>query len=145
LNAIATLAAAGIPAGVMIAPVIPGLNEHEIPSILKAAAEAGARSAGYILVRLPLGVAPLFEDWLGHHFPDRKDKVLERIRSMRSGRLNDARFGVRMTGEGNAAIMIAQIFKSACRRAGLNRQPWPVTAAAFRRPGQRDRQLDLFE
>jgi DNA repair photolyase len=145
LNAIATLAAAGIPTGVMVAPVIPGLNEHEIPSILRAAAQAGARNAGHLLVRLPHGVAPLFVDWLGHHFPDRKDKVLERIRAMRNGRLNDPRFGTRMTGEGNAAIMIAQIFKSASRRAGLNRQPWPVSAAAFRRPGPHDHQLRLFE
>lgn len=145
LRAIAALAAAGIPTGVMVAPVIPGLTEHEIPSILKAAAQAGARSAGYTIVRLPLGVAGLFDDWLGKHFPDRKDKVLDRIRAMRGGRLNDARFGVRMSGEGSAAIMISQIFRGACRRAGLNRHPWPVTAAAFRRPTPHDGQLTLFE
>ena len=145
LRAIAALAAAGIPTGVMVAPVIPGLTEHEIPSILKAAAQAGARSAGYTIVRLPLGVAGLFDDWLGKHFPDRKDKVLDRIRAMRGGRLNDARFGVRMSGEGNAAIMISQIFRGACRRAGLNLHPWPVTAAAFRRPTPHDGQLTLFE
>jgi DNA repair photolyase len=145
LRAIAALAAAGIPTGVMVAPVIPGLTEHEIPSILKAAAQAGARSAGYTIVRLPLGVAGLFDDWLGKHFPDRKDKVLDRIRAMRGGRLNDARFGVRMSGEGSAAIMISQIFRGACRRAGLNLHPWPVTAAAFRRPTPHDGQLTLFE
>jgi DNA repair photolyase len=145
LRAIAALAAAGIPTGVMVAPVIPGLTEHEIPSILKAAAQAGARSAGYTIVRLPLGVAGLFDDWLGRHFPDRKDKVLDRIRAMRGGRLNDARFGVRMSGEGSAAIMISQIFRGACRRAGLNLHPWPVTAAAFRRPTPHDGQLTLFE
>ena len=122
LSTIAALAAAGIPTGVMVAPMIPGLTEHEIPTILKAAAEAGARWAGYTIVRLPLGVAGLFEDWLGQHFPDRKEKVLERIRAMRGGRLNDSRFGVRMSGEGNAAIMISQIFQGACRRAGLNRR-----------------------
>jgi DNA repair photolyase len=145
LRAIATLAAAGIPTGVMVAPVIPGLTEHEIPSILKAAAKAGARSAGYTIVRLPLGVAGLFDDWLGTHFPDRKDKVLHRIRAMRGGRLNDARFGVRMSGEGSAAIMISQIFRGACRRAGVNLHPWPVTAAAFRRPTPHVGQLTLFE
>jgi DNA repair photolyase len=145
LNAIATLAAAGIPTGVMVAPIIPGLTEHEIPSILKAAAQAGARSAGYTLVRLPLGVAGLFDDWLGQHFPDRKDKVLERIRATRGGRLNDSRFGVRMSGEGTAALMISQIFRGACRRAGLNLHPWPVTAAAFRRPTPHDGQLTLFD
>jgi DNA repair photolyase len=145
LNAIAALAAAGIPTGVMVAPMIPGLTEHEVPSIIDAAAQAGARWAGYTIVRLPLAVAGLFEDWLGRHFPDRKDKVLDRIRAMRGGRLNDSRFGVRMSGEGNAAIMISQIFRSACRRAGLNLQPWPVTAAAFRRPTPVNGQLTLFE
>jgi DNA repair photolyase len=145
LSAIAALAAAGIPTGVMVAPVIPGLTEHEIPSILKAAAEAGARSAGFTLVRLPLRVAGLFEDWLGQHFPDRKDKVLERIRAVHGGRLNDSRFGVRMSGEGQAAHMISQLFRGACRRAGLNLHPWPVTAAAFRRPMPYDGQLTLFE
>ena len=145
LSTIAALTAAGIPTGVMVAPVIPGLTEHEIPSIFKAAAQAGAQAAGYTIVRLPLAVAGLFEDWLAQHFPERRDKVLERIRAMRGGRLNDPRFGVRMSGEGNAALMIAQIFKGACRRAGLNLHPWPVTAAAFRRPRPRDGQLTLFE
>ena len=85
LAAIRELTAAGVPAGVNVAPVVPGLTDHEIPSIVKAAAEAGAVSAAYVPVRLPYGVAPLFEDWLGRHFPDRKDKVLNRIRSMRDG------------------------------------------------------------
>jgi DNA repair photolyase len=145
LSAIAALTGAGIPTGVMVAPMIPGLTEHEIPAIVNAAAQAGALWAGYTLVRLPLAVAGLFEDWLGQHFPDRKDKVLDRIRAMRGGRLNDSRFGVRMSGEGNAAIMISQIFRGACRRAGLNLKPWPVTAAAFRRPTPVDGQLTLFE
>ncbi len=142
LEAIARLTEAGIPAGVMVAPLIPGLTEHEMPAILKAAAEAGARFAGFTIVRLPLAVAPLFEDWLGRHYPDRKDKVLERIRSMRGGRLNDSRFGHRMGGEGHHAEMIARLFRSASRRAGLNQRPWPVSAAAFRRPGPE--QLTLF-
>src|SRR5271154_6586514 len=97
LKAIAALSAAGIPTGVMVAPIIPGLTEHEIPSILKAAAQAGARSAGYTVVRLPLAVAGLFENWLEQHFPDRKDKVLDRIRATKGGKLNDSRFGVRMS------------------------------------------------
>jgi DNA repair photolyase len=147
LKAIAALATAGIPVGVMVAPVIPGLTEHELPAILKAAAQAGAQAAGYTLVRLPLAVAGLFQDWLDQHFPDRKDKILERIRALRGGRLNDSRFGVRMRGEGNAAEMIAQIFRATCRRAGLNQRPWPVSAAAFRRPGVpgQGEQLRLFE
>ena len=101
LEAIAELAAAGIPTGVMVAPIIPGLTEHEMPAILAAAARAGARQAGYTMVRLPLGVAELFQDWLGRHYPDRKDKVLGRIRGVREGKLNDVRFGVRMRARGN--------------------------------------------
>lgn len=142
LEAIAELTRAGIPAGVMVAPIIPGLNEHEIPTILAAAAEAGARQAGYTLVRLPLAVAELFPDWLERHYPDRKDKVLSRIRGMRGGKLNESRFGLRMGGEGHHAEMISRLFRSAARRSGLNQQPWPVSATAFRRPGPR--QLTLF-
>jgi DNA repair photolyase len=142
LEAIAALAAAGIPTGVMVAPVIPGLTEHEIPAILQAAAAAGARFAGCGLVRLPGAVAGLFQDWLEQHYPQRKDKVLDRIRAARGGRLNDARFGVRITGEGSQAELIARLFRSASRRAGLNQRPWPVSTAAFRRPGLE--QLSLF-
>ena len=147
LKAIAALTAAGIPTGVMVAPLIPGLTEHELPAILTAAAQAGAQAAGYTLVRLPLAVAGLFQDWLEQHFPDRKDKILERIRAIHGGQLNDSRFGVRMGGEGNAAEMIAQIFHSTCRRAGLNQRPWPVSPAAFKRPGVpgQGEQLRLFE
>ena len=134
LKAIAALAAAGIPVGVMVAPSYRDLTEHEIPSILNAAVQAGARSAGYTVVRLPLGVAGLFTSWLEQHFPDRKDKVLDRIRATKGGKLNDSRFGVRMSGEGNVADMIGQVFRAGCRRAGLNRQPWPVKPTAFRRP-----------
>jgi len=145
LQAISTLAAAGIPVGVMVSPVIPGLTEHEMPAILKAAAHAGAQFAGYTLLRLPMAVAGLFQDWLTHHFPDRKEKILDRIRATRSGRLNDSRFGVRMSGEGNAAEMIAQVFRTTCRRSGLNQRPWPVSAAAFRRPKPEHGQLTLFD
>jgi DNA repair photolyase len=145
LKAIRALAAAGIPVGVMVAPVIPGLTEHELPAILKAAAQAGAQWAGYTLVRLPLGVSVLFQDWLEQHFPDRKDKILDRIRAARRGRLNDSRFGIRMSGEGNAAEMIGQVFRGSCRRAGLNQRPWPVSAAAFRRPHTDHCQLTLFD
>ena len=145
LEAIAALADAGIPAGVMVAPVIPGLTEHEMPAILKAAAQAGARSAGYTLVRLPMAVAGLFQDWLETHLPDRKDKVLGRIRAARAGRLNDARFGVRMSGEGHQAELLARLFQTASRRAGLNQHRWPVSAAAFRHPESGPRQGMLFQ
>ena len=145
LKAISALAKAGVPAGVMVAPVIPGLTEHELPAILKAAADAGARFAGFTLLRLPMAVSGLFQDWLEQHFPDRKEKILGRVRATRGGRLNDSRFGVRMRGEGNAAELISRIFHSTCRRAGLNQQSWPVSSAAFRRPEPHDGQLTLFD
>jgi DNA repair photolyase len=147
LAAIRTLADAGIPTGVMAAPMIPGLNDHELPGILEAALEAGARFAGLTLIRLPLGVSPLFEEWLDRHEPGRKEKVLSRIRSIRGGRLNDSRFGSRMSGEGPFAEMIQGIFRKTCRRLGLNRSTWPVSSAAFRAPADSHeaRQLRLFD
>jgi DNA repair photolyase len=145
LAAISALASAGIPTGVMVAPIIPGLTEHEMPTILKAAAQAGARFAGYTVLRLPMAVGALFEDWLTRHYPDRKSKVLARIRSAHGGRLNDSRFGVRMRGEGQAAILIGRLFRTSCQRAGLNLRPWPVSPAAFRRPLSPDGQLTLFD
>jgi DNA repair photolyase len=142
LTAIAELTAAGVPAGVLVAPVIPGLTDHEIPSILAAAAEAGARHAGFVLLRLPLGVAALFEQWLEQHFPERKDKVLGRLREMRGGRLNDSRFGKRMRGEGALAEAIKNVFALACRKAGIVGRGPELSTAAFRRPGE---QRLLFE
>ena len=111
LEAIAQLRAAGIPVGVMTAPIIPGLTDHEVPAILQACAEAGAQWAGYTVVRLPFAVAPLFERWLEEHFPDRKEKVLGRIRHLRGGeRLNDPNFKSRMVGEGIFAEQIPRPF-----------------------------------
>jgi DNA repair photolyase len=136
LAAVEKLAAAGIPVGVMTAPMIPGLNDHELPALLSAAAGAGATFAAYVPVRLPYAVAPLFEDWLERHFPDRKEKVLNRIRSMRGGELNDARFGSRMRGEGLFARHIAQLFSISCRRAGMGEGRFPrLSTAAFRGDG----------
>ncbi len=145
IEAIRVLAAAGIPVGVMVAPVIPGLNDHEIPTILEAAAAAGAQAAGFTLVRLPLTVAPLFDDWLDRHRPDAKEKILGRIRSMRGGKLNDSRFGDRMRGEGPIAEMIGRVFRASCRRLDLNLRRWPVSTAAFQRPPKRDDQPRLFD
>ena len=143
LAAVEKLAAGGIPVGVMTAPVIPGLNDHELPNLLSAAAEAGATFAAYVPVRLPYAVAPLFEDWLARHFPERKDKVLNRIRSMRGGELNDASFGSRMKGEGLFAKHIAQLFSISCRRAGMGEGRFPkLSTAAFRGGG--GAQPDLF-
>jgi DNA repair photolyase len=134
LAALEELSKAGIPAGVMVAPVIPGLTDHELPSIIAAAVDSGARRAGYIALRLPLAVAPLFEQWLARHFPDRKEKVLNRIRGIRGGRLNDPRFGSRMHGEGPIADLIEGLFQTACRKAGLTRRGPGLSTAAFRRP-----------
>ncbi len=142
LETIARLRSAGIPVGVMVAPVIPGLTDHEMPAILTACAEAGAQFAGYIVVRLPWAVAPLFERWLEEHFPDRKEKVLGRIRHLRGGeRLNNSQWHARMTGEGIFAEQIAALFEVSCRRAGLGARP-KLSTAAFRRPNE---QLGLFE
>jgi DNA repair photolyase len=136
LAAVEKLAGAGVPVGVMTAPVIPGLNDHELPALLSAAAEAGATFAAYVPVRLPLAVRPLFEDWLERHYPERKEKVLGRIRSMRGGELNDPRFGSRMRGEGIFARHIAQLFSISCRRAGIGEGRFPrLSTAAFRRDG----------
>ena len=144
LDTIRQLTSAGIPVGVMVAPVIPGLTDHELPAILKAAAEAGARLAGYVPLRLPHGVAPLFEDWLKRHFPDRRERVLNRVREIRGGKLNDARFRSRMRGEGIYAEQIRSLFHLACRRAGLNQDAVQLSTAAFRRPDPTG-QFGLFD
>jgi DNA repair photolyase len=137
LAAVEALARAGVSVGVMTAPVIPGLNDHELPNLISAAAEAGAGFAAYTPVRLPHTVRPLFEDWLARRFPERKEKVLNRIRSMRGGRLNDPRFVSRMRGEGIFADHISQLFDISCRRAGLEGKRFPrLSTAAFRRLGE---------
>lgn len=144
LDIIRQLSAAGIPVRAMVAPVVPGLTDEEVPSILNAVAEAGACGAGYIMMRLPHGVKELFSEWLEAHFPDRKNRVLNRVREIRGGALNDARFGARMRGEGAYADQIRQLFETARRRAGLDRDRTELSAAAFRRP-RRDGQLGLFD
>ena len=141
LDAITQLRQAGVPVGVMVAPIIPGLTDHEVPAILQACATAGAQWAGYTAVRLPLAVAPLFERWLEEHFPDRKEKILGRIRHLRGGeRLNDPRYQSRMRGEGIFAEQISDLFATSCRRAGIGQRP-VLSTAAFRRPNE---QLSLF-
>ncbi|MBI4880061.1 MAG: PA0069 family radical SAM protein [Planctomycetes bacterium] len=136
IEAIAALAGAGVPVSVMAAPVIPGLNDHELPDLLAAARKAGARSAGYQVVRLPFGVADLFERWLEEHLPERRTKVLHRIRDMRGGRLTDARFGHRMRGEGVFANEIESLFLLARHKAGFREDGGiELSSAHFRRPG----------
>ena len=134
LRAINELTKAGVPAGVMVAPVIPGLTDHELPAIVIAAAEAGARFAGMGLVRLPYGVADLFQQWLERHLPECKEKVLAQIRAIRGGKLNDSEFGSRLTGRGIVAEQIAKMFAVACRRAGFPEHGPHLSTAAFRRP-----------
>jgi DNA repair photolyase len=142
LKAIETLAKNGIPATVMVAPLIPAINEHELPKILEAARDAGASFAGFVVLRLPWAVAPLFERWLEEHFPDRKDKVLNRIRDLRGGALYEAEWGVRGRGRGVFAQQIESIFDVTCRRLGLNEREWKLSAASFRR---RTAQGTLFD
>jgi DNA repair photolyase len=141
LEAIAKLADAGVPVGVMVAPVIPAITDHEMPAILAAARKAGARWAGYVALRLPWAVAPLFEQWLTEHFPDRKDKVLNRVRELREGKLYDAKWGVRGRGTGIFADQMEALFDVTCRKLGLNEEDRELSTAAFRR---RTAQASLF-
>ncbi len=141
LDTLRALSDEGIPCGVLIAPVIPGLTEHEIPSILAAASDAGAQYAGYIMLRLPSGVKQLFESWLEKHFPDRKAKILNRIRSVRDGQLNDTRFGRRMRGRGIYADQVARLFSLGCARAHIDTQSPPANTSHFRRP---EEQISIF-
>jgi DNA repair photolyase len=133
LDVIAQLAKAGIPAGVMVAPIIPAITEHELPSILKAARDAGASGAGFVVLRLPWAVAPLFERWLDEHFPDRKEKVLNRIRDLREGKLYDSTWSIRQRGKGIFAQQIKTLFDVTCRKLGLNERDYDLSTAAFRR------------
>ena len=134
LETIATLRRAGVPIGVMVAPIIPGLTDHEVPKIVEACANAGAQFAGYTVVRLPWAVAPLFEHWLDEHFPERKEKILGRIRHLRGGgRLNNPQWHTRITGEGFFAEQISKIFEISCRRFGMGARP-RLSTDAFRRP-----------
>lgn len=142
LAAIRTLREHGIPVGVMVAPIVPALTDSEIPAIIAAAAQAGAQYAGFVIMRLPFAVAPLFENWLGHHFPDRKEAVLNRVRSMRGGRLNDPNFGSRMRGEGIHAEQIAKMFDVASRKHGIGGRSPPLSTANFRPPASP--QLELL-
>ncbi len=147
LDAIRTLSDMGIPVGVNVAPVIPGLTEHEIPGILEAAAEAGARWAGYVVLRLPGAVRPLFKEWLESHVPDRAGKVESRLRSLRGGELYEAEFGTRMRGRGPFAAQIRDLFSVARSRAGLDDAPPSLQTRHFRRPtppAADQRQLELF-
>jgi len=145
LKVIRALADAGVPVTAMMAPVIPALNDHEIESLLEAAAGAGAASAGYMLVRLPHELGALFEQWLRAHYPARAARVLNLLRDLRGGRLNDPRFGHRMKGEGAYAQLLARRFAVACRRYGLDvLRGRALDCSQFRADPQAPLQPDFF-
>ena len=141
IKAIEALSRAGVRTGVVIGPVIPGLNDHEISDILQASADAGARSAGYITLRLPHGVKELFADWLEAHYPNRKDRVLNRVRDTRDGELYDGKYGLRMRGAGEYADQIERMFEIRKRKAELTQKLPPLSTGHFRVPRK---QLSLF-
>ncbi|MEB3287952.1 MAG: PA0069 family radical SAM protein [Vampirovibrionales bacterium] len=143
LRAIGELSQAGIPVGVMMGPIVPGLTDHEIDKILQSAAEAGARFATHTILRLPYGVKEIFPNWLEAHFPDRKNKVLNRLKDMRNGELNDNRFGHRMGGGGPFGDLIRLRFKKAKERYGLNQPQAPLSLDWFKKKHP-EQQLKLF-
>jgi DNA repair photolyase len=144
LEALRTLSAAGVPTSVMVAPVIPALNDHELEAVLEAAAAAGTRQAGYVLLRLPHEVKELFTAWLEAHAPLRAERVLALVRQCRGGKLNDPTFGRRMRGQGAYAELIAKRFALATRRLGLNRSSTPLRTDLFEPPAEGCRQLRLL-
>ena len=144
LRAIETLARAGIPVHVNVAPIIPFINEPEIESLLEAAARAGAVKSHYTVLRLPWEVSPLFEEWLAAHFPDRAQRVLNRVREMREGRNYDARFGARMKGTGTWAALIKQRFEKASAKLGLDRKLPELRTDLFITPRPAGPQIELF-
>jgi DNA repair photolyase len=144
LRTIESLAKAGIPVGVSVSPVIPFLNEPELERILQAAKQAGATSAFSIVLRLPWEVNPLFQQWLQLHVPERAERIMARVRDMRGGKDNDARFGTRMKGEGIWADLLRQRFTKACAALGLNRQRVELDLSQFRKPALQPGQAELF-
>ena len=144
LRTLQTLARAGVPVGVSVSPVIPFVNEPELERILDAAAAAGASRAFSVVLRLPWEVSPLFQQWLQQHYPDRAARVMARVREMRGGLDNDARFGSRMTGQGIWAELLRQRFDKACARLGLNRERIELDLTRFRRPTLDSPQASLF-
>jgi DNA repair photolyase len=144
LRAVRGLAESGVPVGVMTAPIIPGLNDHEIPQLLASAAANGAKTAKYLILRLPLTVEPVFLEWLQRTQPNRFDKVVNQIRSTRSGRLSQSQFHARMVGEGELAERIRELFTVFSRKHNLHGSLPPHNCSAFQAPMTRERQLKLF-
>ncbi|SHJ28228.1 DNA repair photolyase [Roseomonas rosea] len=146
LAAMHELSRAGIPVGVLVAPVIPGVNDAEMEKVLEASHAHGARAAGYVLLRLPLEIRQMFEDWLNAHMPDRAARVLALVRETRAGRAYDSRFGIRQTGTGPYADMLASRFAVAMKRLGLDkaRENGGLDCSRFVVPGVEARQLELL-
>ncbi len=151
LEAVRALVAAGVPVTVFVAPVIPGLTDHEVAAIIEAAAEAGATEVGYMILRLPGAVRQIFLSWMDDHCPDRAEKVKSRLRNLRGGKLNESAFGKRMRGEGPFADQIRSLFHVSREKAGFPRRVPALSTEHFRRPGRPPRaaapakpQLDLF-
>ncbi len=144
LQAIRELSAAGVPVGVMVAPIIPGLNDREASAILQAAQEAGARAAGYVLLRLPYAVKAIFEDWLRRNCPLQAERVLTLIRETHGGKLNNSQWGERMRGDGPYAEMIAAAFKAFGAKLGLDKRLPPLDASKFQPPRPKSGQMNLF-
>ncbi len=145
LRTIGRLADAGVPVGVLVAPVIPAITDHEIERIVAAVAEAGARSVSHVMLRLPLEVAGMFEAWLAGHFPDRARRVMSLVRGMRGGRCNDSRWRLRQTGTGSYAEIIRRRFEVARRKHGLDDRTLPTPRSDLFRPPDASGQLSLFD
>jgi DNA repair photolyase len=145
LRAITALAAAGVPTRVMVAPIIPGLNDEEIPAILRAASNAGAQAAAYILLRLPLAVGPIFVDWLRRKLPLRASRIEGLIRHSRDGVLSSSEWGTRMRGKGRIAEQIERVFEVFARKHRLSQALPPYDFTQFRKPGSQSQQLSLFD
>ncbi len=141
LKVIKELSSVGVRMGIMMGPMIPGLNEHEMQRIMKEAADNGAKFTAYTFVRLNGAIKLLFHDWLYKNFPDRADKVWHLIEQSHDGKVNDTRFGVRMRGEGSIAQMVAEQYKKYGKLYGMNAEEWSLDTSIFRRPGQ---QMNLF-
>ena len=139
LKVIEELSNAGIHMGIMMGPMIPGLNEHEMQRIMKAGKEAGAKFTAYTFIRLNGAIKFLFHDWLYKNFPDRADKVWHLIEGSHNGQVNDTRWGVRMRGEGNIAEMVRMQYKKYGKLYGMNEDRWELDTASFRRPGEQGR------
>lgn len=144
LETLAALASAGVPCGVMTAPVIPALTDHELENILQAASQAGASTAGYVLLRLPREIAELFREWLAAHFPGRAKHVMSLLQEARGGKDYDSTWGTRMRGTGPYADLLAQRFSKTCKKLGLNEREFDLRMDLFKAPKQEDGQMDLF-